>query len=575
MTTHNPYDNRLAVANPCEFHDRIKSCGNILKRICAPSGQSCAIVGETRIGKSSLLRYLAHPEGATASPCLRRHVGVPSDYLFVLVDLQTLPVRNPLALWRHIFARVSEEATRQSTKPSNPGAYTFARATHSNDDYEVQVLLEEYLHHLRQKVILLFDDFEVVVESFSKADAARSTGKLRALAQGDLSLLIASTDPLPVLFHRAGLDREPSPLHNMLFTEPLGLLEAEGAGALIREPAHNLPATPVEFSHQDVKFLMRVAGRHPDLLKVSCYHLFNAKSQGEVEYEQVAITIERDPHVRWLMNRLWARVSEAQECEGIPLLEALVSVAQGAQPADSLALLELRNRGLVDTSDGSSHIFSDLFRQRILEERKGARRPDAPAGQPAIRIEPLDRKGQTKEYERLCAGTPEQDIVQGIGVQLQQMDTKLTAIQSAINDLREDLLTLFDENDRTIISAVFERLDQQQMATVGAVLEGIEANRVTEKDSRETVAALKRALSEIQEKGITVLADSHASQAQKVFAAPGLDVKHKLKVAVPIIPLILSYEAEFELNSGMDLEQAWDRLLKKIPGRCGSGTSKK
>lgn len=393
MIIHNPYDNRLAVTNPREFYDRMECCANVLKRVCAPSGQSCSLVGETRIGKSSLLRYLAHPEGAAANPVLRPYIGNPSDHLFVLVELQTLPVRTPLALWRHIFARIADEAARQCGN-TGAGAEAFPRAAQSSDDYEVQVLLEEYLHGLPRRVVLLLDDFEVVVQGFSKADAARATGKLRALAQSALSLAIASSDPLTALFHRAGLDSEPSPLHNILFTESLGLMEAQGARALILEPLQKRAETAVSFSSEDVEWLMGFAGRHPDLLKVSCYHLFNAKARGEADRNAAALIIERDPHVRALMSQLWARIAEAQDREGIPFLEALASAARGVQPADSLALLELRNRGLVDTSNGAAVIFSELFRQRVLAESAGSPLAAAPVPQPAIQVETADRKAQ-------------------------------------------------------------------------------------------------------------------------------------------------------------------------------------
>jgi hypothetical protein len=39
-----------------------------------------------------------------------------------------------------------------------------------------------------------------------------------------------------------------------------------------------------------------------------------------------------------------------------------------------------------------------------------------------------------------------------------------------------------------------------------------------------------------------------------------LDVGHKLKVSIPIIPLILSYEGEINLKSGLNLKKAWQKL---------------
>jgi hypothetical protein len=46
-------------------------------------------------------------------------------------------------------------------------------------------------------------------------------------------------------------------------------------------------------------------------------------------------------------------------------------------------------------------------------------------------------------------------------------------------------------------------------------------------------------------------------QAAELASAPDLDIKHKLKVTIPIVPVLLSYEGAFELGSRLNLEEAW------------------
>jgi len=48
--------------------------------------------------------------------------------------------------------------------------------------------------------------------------------------------------------------------------------------------------------------------------------------------------------------------------------------------------------------------------------------------------------------------------------------------------------------------------------------------------------------------------------ASEVVNDPKLDVGHKLKVTIPIIPLMLSYEGEIDLKSGLNLKKAWQKL---------------
>lgn len=57
-----------------------------------------------------------------------------------------------------------------------------------------------------------------------------------------------------------------------------------------------------------------------------------------------------------------------------------------------------------------------------------------------------------------------------------------------------------------------------------------------------------------------------AKRVPDVIDTPRSTVKHKLKIAAPIIPFILSYQGEIELTSGLNLQAAWKRLLSKLRG---------
>ena len=39
-----------------------------------------------------------------------------------------------------------------------------------------------------------------------------------------------------------------------------------------------------------------------------------------------------------------------------------------------------------------------------------------------------------------------------------------------------------------------------------------------------------------------------------------MDAKHKLKVTIPIVPVLLSYEGEIELSSRLNLQELWQQL---------------
>ena len=155
------------------------------------------------------------------------------------------------------------------------------------------------------------------------------------------------------------------------------------------------------------------------------------------------------------------------------------------------------------------------------------------------------------------------------------IDTKLDALLVGQTAIREDLsglhqvvLARFDASEQTIIAAVIERLDQGQLATVQAVLDTIEAELVPIGELEETLVAVQHMLSEIQQKEVALpysaLTSEEVEHLSEVVDAPKLDAKHKLKVTVPIIPFLLSYEGEVELKSGLNLEAAWRRLVGRV-----------
>ena len=149
---------------------------------------------------------------------------------------------------------------------------------------------------------------------------------------------------------------------------------------------------------------------------------------------------------------------------------------------------------------------------------------------------------------------------------LRQMDAKLDglvggqkAMQDDLKDFRKTLLARFDDSEQTIISTVVQRLDQNQSATVQSILDEIETHRLPENELQGTLNVIQQTLSEIKQKEAGYY-DSQlvrdVGNLSEVVDDPKLDVNHKLKVSVPIIPLILSYETEVGLN----LKAAWQRL---------------
>jgi hypothetical protein len=178
-----------------------------------------------------------------------------------------------------------------------------------------------------------------------------------------------------------------------------------------------------------------------------------------------------------------------------------------------------------------------------------------------------------KELQKQVIGEPPAEMEDTANL-LRQMDAKLDDIwrgqeimQEDLNDLRKTLLARFDLNEQAIITAIVQRLDQNQLATVLSIQDVIETHSVPENELQETLNALQQALLEIrQTERYDPQLMSEAEKLSEVVDDSKLDVHHKLKVSVPIIPLILSYEIEVGLKSGLNLKAAWQRLKAWVRG---------
>lgn len=168
------------------------------------------------------------------------------------------------------------------------------------------------------------------------------------------------------------------------------------------------------------------------------------------------------------------------------------------------------------------------------------------------------------------------DKLSPIGDELGRMYTKLDELSEGQEDIRDDIRQLgseiissFEANEQAIITTLLDRLEQGDLVTVSAVLTGIDTVGPAFDHIAETFRSVRETLIEVRDKkdnrhGVTLA--GAAKEVLDIVEAPGLDVKHKLKVTVPIIPLLLKYEGEVALKSGVNLENAWGWLKKKIGG---------
>jgi hypothetical protein len=170
-------------------------------------------------------------------------------------------------------------------------------------------------------------------------------------------------------------------------------------------------------------------------------------------------------------------------------------------------------------------------------------------------------KQEYAELKQELAGTPDAQM-QNVEGQLQQMDAKLNVLlsgQVAIyenqNQIRQDLLNRYDAIERTIISTITQQFNETQLVLTQNLIDALEANLISEQEMQQMLVVL--------EERIPALPPSQAAVAE-IIKDPELDAKHKLRVTLPIIPMLVEYEGELELGSGFNIKSAWEQLVAKL-----------
>lgn len=178
-----------------------------------------------------------------------------------------------------------------------------------------------------------------------------------------------------------------------------------------------------------------------------------------------------------------------------------------------------------------------------------------------------------QEYDQLYQHITGESTVQmhSVAIQLEEVNNRLDrlsagqkAIYANINNLRQGLLAHYEAGEKNIISAITYQLNESQMTTISALLDAIEANKVSDAEMENILPSIQEGLSILQQRGITLTGSQE--EIVQVINAPQMDFKHRLKVAVPLIPFILDYEGELELGTGINLKEGLKQFMVRLIG---------
>ncbi|MFC1935293.1 adenylate/guanylate cyclase domain-containing protein [Chloroflexota bacterium] len=258
MNVQNPFTYGNPITDPSRFFGRRQEVEQIFSRLRNPEFESSSIVGERRMGKSSLLNFASHPD-------VIQNFGLdPRGYLFIYVDLQIVgPESTSTRLYQYLLRRIASRIEDPELKEE------LARLGHQDtiDTYD----LEDAFEAIDRKgfhIILLMDEFENI--SYNTNFGPQFYYGLRSLAiHHNLAIITASRQDLVEISQSAEV--RSSPFFNIFATINLPPLTRAEAEELLH---HYLNGTGISFSQEEVEHIVKFAGLHPHFLQTAFWFLF-------------------------------------------------------------------------------------------------------------------------------------------------------------------------------------------------------------------------------------------------------------------------------------------------------------
>ncbi len=291
----NPYSQLTPIRHAEMFFGRENSLEHLCNSII--DGQSIAIIGPRRIGKSSLLTCCRSPE-------IQKRVGYDlSDLLLILIDLEEHLQRTP----DDFFAFVCEQLLQQSQ-----GKFVLDLPSGTGGDQFSQLLYQ--IKSQGSHPVLLLDEFDSIIRNPQFNPDFFSFLRAQANA-GRVSYVTASLATLDQICHTGIVG---SPFFNIFSHHNLGPLTEDAALELITIPSN---AANNPFTEQEIQFVLRLAGRHPFYIQRTCYFLFQQKLRSESKLNLKRITgqiyDELLPHFTYAWSHLEPERQEQLKREAV------------------------------------------------------------------------------------------------------------------------------------------------------------------------------------------------------------------------------------------------------------------
>ena len=366
----NPYFLLPLHFDPAKYYGPMQTVSQVLEAISGTYPAAVELSGLPGIGKTTIMRYLAHPEGAIKKhpDKLQENFREDPDRLFpVLVEFKHLPTTvHPFSYIHNRFHAAYSEFKERTGKPLpglRPGFENHADNGDGIDKME-QELYE--LSRARIRPVFMMDDFDLAFERLTLAETTR----LRPL-RAFVSFVLGTERPLNIVNPEAA----GSPFFSTLMVVRVTGLSSEETHNLLTKPAIDHKK---KLPDKEVEFVAGLTGNHPYLLILAGKHLWELREQlGILDSSGTWLT---DQQLNLLQGRFNVAFSaffrlylERLTSEELAVLKRIsVSKEATIRSEEYFYLAALIGRAVVISDKPNQYKpFSPLFKEFLLSEGKG------------------------------------------------------------------------------------------------------------------------------------------------------------------------------------------------------------
>ena len=337
-TPKNPYMNRIMIKDPEAFFGRRQEVRRIYSRFNATPPGSISIVGDRKIGKSSLLNFIY------SRRTRRDYLEEPDRAIMLFLDLQS-QTGTTLESFCEVLLRMASLETR--------GRVDLSSCTPTLDGIKQMV---ESMDKAALRLIIILDEFELI--TINPSFGLEFFSFLRYLANHyNVAYLTSSARDLQSLCHTKEISD--SPFFNIFSTMRLSVFKDEEARELINLPSAsvNRPLEPFADS------IVEMAGYFPLFLQMACCHAVEYAEETDTDPDMKEVRRRFLEEAYFHYRYFWDRFDTHEQ-------SAIRRIASGREIPAALKHVaeELERRGYLRHTNQDAGVFSSTFAEFLAKD---------------------------------------------------------------------------------------------------------------------------------------------------------------------------------------------------------------